>query len=191
MNLLGRVVVEKRAVLVPIAVAIVANVAAYGILVHPLQERVSTGETRALAAARAQRQAEQDLAGVRATQAGKQTAEVQLQKFYHQVLPGTLGDARHAIYLRLAQMAAESNLRYLRQTAEEVPGKDSPLTRLQVVLTLEGSYQDIFRFIHTVETAPEFLIIDNVALAVRNEPNAPLVLTLAVSTYFWTRGNAI
>lgn len=190
MSLLGRVIVEKRAVLVPIAVAIAGNLAAYGILVYPLQGRVSSGETRVFAAAGAQRLAEQDLAGARATQAGKQTAEVQLQKFYHQVLPGTPGDARKAAYLRLAQLGAESNLRYQRQTAEAAPEKNSPLTKLHLILVLDGSYQDVRRFIHAVETAPEFLVIDNMVLTVRNEPNAPLVLTLAISTYFWTGGNA-
>ena len=68
--------------------------------------------------------------------------------------------------------------------------KNSRLMRLDVSVTLDGTYQDIRRFIHTIETAPEFLVIDNMALLSRNDPNVPVVLTLAVSTYFWNAANA-
>ncbi len=190
MKLLRRIIVEKRLVLVPIAVAIAANIAAYVLVVYPLQRRVSSGEARMLAATGAERQAQRQLAATRATQVGKQAAETQLQKFYHQVLPDNLADARKAAYVRLAQLAAESNLRYDRHVAEEMPEKNSRLTRLGFTVVLDGSYADIRRFIHAVETAPEFLVVDNMALMARNEANAPLVLTLTVSTYFWNSGNA-
>ncbi len=190
MKLLRRVSFEKRAAVIPIAVAIAGTLAVYLLVVYPLQARVSSGEARVAAATRAQRVAERQLAAARATQAGKQVTEAQLQKFYHQVLPDNLADARKAAYLRLSQLAAESNVRYERHSANEIAAKNSHLTRLQLTVMLDGSYQDVRRFIHAIETAPEFLIIDNMVLAVRNEPNAPLVLTLAVSTYFWNGGNA-
>jgi Tfp pilus assembly protein PilO len=189
-NLLRRVIVENRVALAIIALAIAGNVAAYVFVVYPLQGRVSSGEARAMAATRAQRMAERDLVSARATQAGKQVAEVQLQKFYHEVLPDDLASARIAAYVRLAQLAAQSNLRYERHIAEKAPEKNSRLMRMGLTVVLDGSYQDVRRFIHAIETAPEFLVIDNMALMVRNEPNAPLVLTLAVSTYYWNGGNA-
>ena len=191
MNLLRRVIVENRLLMAAIAVAIVANVALYVLLVYPLQGRVSSGEARAMAAARSQQIAERELQAARATQSGKQTAEVQLQKFYHQVLPTNLAEARKAAYVRLAQLAAQSNLRYERQITEQTPQKNSPLMRLDLTVTLDGSYQDIRHFMHAIETAPEFLVIDNMALMLRNEPSAPLLLTLAVSTYFWNGADAI
>jgi len=176
-------------VLVPLAVAIAANLVAYAFVVHPLQTRVASGEARARSVAEAQRIAERQLATARATQTGKQSSEVQLQKFYHQVLPDNLATARRAAYVRLAQLAAESNLRYQGQRAEEERDKNSHLTKLRLTIVLEGGYQEIRRFIHSVETAPEFLVIDNMALTTRNEPNTPLTLTLTVSTYYWTAGN--
>jgi Tfp pilus assembly protein PilO len=188
-SLLGRIIVEKRAVLVPLAVAIAANLAAYALVVYPLQARVASREARARSVVQAQRVAERELATARATRTGKQTSEVQLQRFYHQVLPDSLATARRAAYVRLAQLAAESNLRYQGQRAEEERDKNSHLTKLKLTIVLEGGYQDIRRFIHSVEIAPEFLVIDNMALTTRNEPNAPLTLTLAVSTYYWTAGN--
>lgn len=190
MKLFRRVIAEKRAVLVPIAVAIAANVGVYFFLVYPLQSRVWSGEARMMEATRAQRDAERQLNAARDTLAGKDLAEVQLQKFYHQVLPANLSDARKIAYVRLAQLAAQSNVRYERHTAEESPEKDSQLTRLNLTVVLDGSYQDIRRFIHALETAPEFLVIDNMSLTLRNEPTSPLVLTIAVSTYFWNGGNA-
>ncbi len=191
MRLLGRVIVEKRAIVLPIALAIAANLAAYFFIVYPLQARVSSGEARLQADERARRTAERDLVGARATREGQIAAEAALQKFYHQVLPGTLADARKAAYVRLSQIAAESNLRYQGQTANETILKDSDLTKVTITIVLNGSYQDVRKFMHALETIPEFLVIDNMALTSHDDPNSPLVLTLTVSTYFRTAGNAI
>ncbi len=184
LKLLRRVIVEKRAALVPIAVAIAANLGVYLLVVYPMQARVSSGEARMLAATQAERRAERQLAVARATQTGKQTAEGQLQTFYRQVLPDNLADARKAAYVRLAQLAAESNVRYERATAEKIDEKNSDLTRLVVGVVVDGSYPDIRRFVHAIETSPEFLVIDNMALTMRDQPNMPLVLSLTVSTYY-------
>ncbi len=189
MSLLGRVIVEKRAALVPIALAIIGNLAAYGLVGYPLQARVASGEARVRHGEGAERAAERDLGGARATREGMQTAEVRLQDFYHRALPASLSAARKAAYVRLAQLAAESNLRYERQAVDQEREKNSHLAKLKLTIVLDGSYQDVRRFIHAIETAPEFLVIDNVTLMLREEATAPLVLTLAVSTYFWTEGN--
>ncbi len=159
MSLLGRIIVEKRVVMLPIALAIAATLAAYFFIVYPLQARVSSGEARLQADERARRTAERDLVGARATREG--------------------------------QIAAESNLRYQGQTANETILKDSDLTKVTITIVLNGSYQDVRKFMHALETIPEFLVIDNMALTSHDDPNSPLVLTLTVSTYFRTAGNAI
>ncbi len=190
MNLLGRIIVEKRVVLLPIAVALVANIAAYAFVVYPLQSRVSSAEARRTEAELNRRVAERQLADARGTQAGKQKAETDLQTFYRQVLPVGLPEARKAVYVRLAQIAREYNIRYDRQSAEEIRDqKGSNLERLRLTLVLNGTYEDIRRFLHAVETSPEFLIVDNMGLLYRNEMNTPLVLTLSVSTYYWAGSN--
>jgi len=55
-------------------------------------------------------------------------------------------------------------------------------------MELAGSYADIRDFIHEIESSPEFVVIDDVALAegVQNDP--VLRLTLQLSTYFRTTG---
>jgi len=185
-SLFRRVLGEKRRVLWPLAIAVLVNAAVYGVFVYPLRTRVASGQERASAAETTRRAAERDLASARATAQGKQRAEADLQVFYRQVLPSGIASARRTVYVRLAQLARDSQLKLQRQTAdEERDTKDSPLQRLRLGIVLEGSYEDVRRFIHALEVAPEFLIVDNAALALRNEPNAPLVLTLAVSTYFY------
>ena len=52
-------------------------------------------------------------------------------------------------------------------------------------MVLAGNYADIRRFIYELDTAPEFVVIEDVSLAQREEGAAPLVLTLQVSTYYW------
>ena len=60
---------------------------------------------------------------------------------------------------------------------------DSRLMKLTTVMELEGSYRELRAFIHAVEIAPEFIVIDDVTIA---EVNAgePLRLALTFSTYF-------
>ena len=51
-------------------------------------------------------------------------------------------------------------------------------------MILSGSYADMRTFIHALETAPEFVVIDNVSLA-EDDPDADsLVVTLRLSTYY-------
>ena len=47
----------------------------------------------------------------------------------------------------------------------------------------EGDWEDIRKLIHAIETGPDFVVIDNVALA-EARTNAPLSLSLAMSTYY-------
>jgi hypothetical protein len=55
-----------------------------------------------------------------------------------------------------------------------------------MTMVLAGSYQDVRQFIHQLETAPEFVVIEDVALVQGEERTAPLVLTLQMATYYWT-----
>lgn len=190
MSLFRRVLTENRRVVWPLAIAVLVNAVVYGAFVYPLRNRVANGQTRATEAERNQRAAERELQAAKGIAQGKQRAEADLQTFYRRVLPADIAQARRQVYVRLAQLAREANLKLQRQTAdEERDSKESRLERLRFGLVLEGSYDSVRRFVHAIEIAPEFLIIDNTALALRSEPNAPLVLTLAVSTYFLSGAN--
>ena len=52
-------------------------------------------------------------------------------------------------------------------------------------MVLAGEYEDIRRFIYELETAPEFILIEEVILSQGDKAEQDLVLTLGVATYFW------
>ena len=100
------------------------------------------------------------------------------------MLPKDLASARRLTHLRIAQMARQHGLRYARATSEPVPERNSTLTRLKTDVSLGGSYGEIRAFVHTLETAPEFVVIDNIQLAEDAEGGASLTITLALSTFY-------
>ncbi len=50
-------------------------------------------------------------------------------------------------------------------------------------MVLQGEYENLRQFIYELESAPEFVIIDDVTLTEGAE-NEPLTLRLDLSTYF-------
>jgi Tfp pilus assembly protein PilO len=88
-------------------------------------------------------------------------------------------------------MAENANLTYQRGSVREEQDEDSRLARLRLTMVLAGSYSDVRRFIYQLETAPEFVVIEHVALAQGQERSSPLVLNLEVSTYYRTGGDGI
>ena len=152
-------------------------------VVYPLSERVANVEQRT-------QQAEQALAAARAEHAqasgtltGKDRAATELATFYKDVLPADLSGARRMTQLRLAQLARDSGLSFERNSYEPLTQRDSTLTRLRITMQLSGTYAEIRTFLHQLETAPEFVVIDNVELAEGAE-SGRLTVTLELSTYY-------
>jgi Tfp pilus assembly protein PilO len=185
-----RIFVEKRRLLVPLLVAVAANVAIYAFAVYPFERRVETAGARAATAAAARRAAEHNHRDAQGTVTGMDRAGEELKRFYGSILPADQTGARRITYLRLARIARESGLRAERGTIESSPIDDSQLSRLRMTMVLEGQYDEIRRFIHRIETAPEFTIIEDVAVQRgTDEEGSTLVLELAVTTYYWTTGH--
>lgn len=184
--MLKRIIAEKRALVLPLTVAVVGNAALYTLVVYPLTIRVGNAERRAAIAQARGREAERELAAVDTTLASKARADEDLRRFYRDVLPRDLAGARRITYPRLAAMAEEAHLSHQRRSSTTEQDGDSRLARLRMTMVLAGNYADIRRFIYELETAAEFVVIEDVSLAQRDEDSAPLVLTLQVSTYFWT-----
>ena len=67
-------------------------------------------------------------------------------------------------------------------TPEEL--RDSSLERLHVNYSLTGDWDDIRQLIYELETGPDFIVIDNMQLTEGSQANAPLSLTLELSTYY-------
>lgn len=182
--LLRRAVAEHRRIVVTLTAAFVANVLVYAFVVYPLSERVANIEQRNQAAEQALAQARTDHAQANGTLTGKARAAAELATFYRDVLPQDLAGARRLTYLRLARLAREANLEYERSTYAPVADTDSTLTRLQIQMVLSGTYAEMRDFIYQLETAPEFVVIDNIQLAEGSEGTGSLVVTLDLSTYF-------
>jgi hypothetical protein len=190
MTFFKRILVEKRVWLIPIALGIVANIGVYLLVVYPLAVKSAGAEDRAAAATQALQAAERDLAGARNLVAGKTRAEQELSTFYDKVLPADLPSARRLTYATLPAVARKSNVKFIDRRSDVEPiKKDSQLGIFKIDTRWQGDYESLRRFIYELESAPAFVIIDNVALA-QSDPGKPLELALKLSTYYRLRAHA-
>ena len=183
---LSRVLTEKRRIVVPLVIAVVANVLLYAVVVFPLGRQVASAETEANAQHDLLNRARQDHRAAKATVTGKQQADAALQKFYKDVLPVSDSAARRLTYTRLSQLAEQANVKLEQGANILTQEKDSSLTKSTTSYTLAGDYRDVRRFIYSLETTPEFVVLENVALTSPGEQAAGrgLAMRLEIATYF-------
>ena len=187
---LQRIFREKRRLIWPLGLVLVANAVVFAIVVYPLSQKVALGQQEADAATVALDRGKRDYANARATVTGKAQADTELKKFYGEVLPPDLSGARRITYLPIDQLAREANLRLERQTSDTMPIRDSSLSRFTQTAVLTGDYRNIRRFIYQLETRPEFIVIENVDLSQNeNETSRGITVTLQIATYFRTGGD--
>ncbi len=181
-----RVLAEKRSLLIPIAIALVVNIALYALVVYPLSKKVAGGEQEAQASAASLDAARRDYAAARATVEGKGQADEELRKFYSDVLPPDISGARRITFLRMEQLARQCNLKLERETSDPKPERDSQLVKFTYTAQLSGEYRNIRRFIHELETAPEFLVLENVELSQSETEKSGLNVNVQIATYYRT-----
>jgi hypothetical protein len=185
-----RILSEHRRAVWLIAGGLLLNAALLALVVYPLSRKVAGGEAAAQAAAMELAAAKRDEANAKATVTGKGQADAELQKFYRDVLPPDQSGARRIMYLRILQLAEQFNLatspRYSFDQNEQ--RRDTDLGKLSMTLTVSGDYPNIRRFIHALESAPEFLVLENVALTQGESGSRALQVTAVVSTYFRADG---
>lgn len=180
-----RIVQEKRRLIVPLLLALGANVALYAVAVYPLERQVASAEERGQAAEAARTAAEREQTAAQATVEGKDRADQELRRFYREVLPADQAAARRITYLRLSRLAREAGLEPGRTRFEARDVKGSSLAQLRTVLDLEGDYRAVRQLIYLLETSTEFTIIENVALSQTTDGvEADLRISLALSTYY-------
>lgn len=184
-----RIAAEKRRIVVLLAGAALINVGLFALVVLPLANRARTLELDAATAAAALTTARSDQAAARATVSGKNNADVELQKFYRDVLPPDLSGARRITYLKIAQLASQSDLRIERRTGDPSTEHESTLGKWTVDVSLSGEYSSVRRFIYALETAPEFLVIENVAVAQGDDRSKGVNVAVQVATYYRAGGD--
>ncbi|HNV04394.1 MAG TPA: GspMb/PilO family protein [Vicinamibacterales bacterium] len=185
-----RVLRDRRAAVLPLAVALVLNIAVFGLVVFPSFRVVAGAEQRERAALDELADAEREHAAASRVRQDKERAERNLRTFYEEVLPADLAGARRATYVHLAQLARDAGLRYQRRVEQPRPpattGEDrsSTLARFDITMVLEGDYEGVRQFLREVEASDSFIVIDNVGLAEGSESSGDLVLTINMSTYY-------
>jgi len=184
-----RVLTEKRRLILPIAIAILVNLALFAIVLYPLSKKVAGGEQESVAATAALNAAKRDFQSARDTVKGKGQADQELQKFYSDVLPPDMSAARRITFLRIQQVAQQCGLRVERTTSEAKPERDSSLVKFIYRAALSGEYRNIRRFIHDIETAPEFLVLENVELTQSEIENRGLNVNVDIATYYRAGAN--
>jgi Tfp pilus assembly protein PilO len=189
--LLKRVLTENRLLVLILAVALVANVLGYFIIVRPLDVKSAGAADRAAAAATALKAAEQEGVQAHALVTGKARADEELSTFYQKVLPPDQTAARRMTYASLPALARRTDVRYeARTTAVDEGGVDTEARfgRMVIRMILDGDYENLRDFVFELERSPEFVIIDDVTLdGSRNADN--LTLTINLSTYYRLRPN--
>jgi hypothetical protein len=184
MTLLNRIVAEKRSVVVPLAIAAAVNIGAYALVVRPLEQKSAGAANRAAAAAASAQAADQEYADARALVTGKVQAEQELATFYSKVVPVSLPAARLMTATALPALAQKTNVKYEQGRFErDATSRNTRLGHLQIRLVLQGEYEAVRRFIYELETAPQFVIIDEWALT-QSEVGRPVTLQLVLSTYY-------
>ena len=184
MTLARRIFVEKRALIIPVAVGVVLNIAAYLFVVRPLALKSAGVADRAIAASQALAVAERDLAAARALVTGTSRADEELATFYEQVLPADQNSARRLTYLSIYHLARKMNVKFLDRKSEvEPPKRDARVGRWKIRTELQGDYENLRQFIYALESAPDFVIIDDVTLS-QNDAAKPLTLTIELSSYY-------
>jgi Tfp pilus assembly protein PilO len=181
---ISRVIADHRRWLVPAGIVLAINLGVLGFVVLPLRQAVVSGASRAEASGQVLREAMADLKEAEATRDGQSQASADLDRFYAEVLPTDFTMARRITHVKLAQMARSHDVALQSGAATPEELRDSTLERLNVNYSLTGDWDDIRQLIYEIETGPDFIVIDNVALAEGQEANAPLALTLELSTYY-------
>ncbi len=189
MTLTRRVMAEKRRYIYPLVAAVVLNVALLVGVIAPLAKKVATGEQQAQEARTVLAVAKRDHAAARATVSGKDAADGELKKFYSSVLPPDISAARRLTVTKVDEIARATNVSRGRSATKPSHERNSELGKLTVQHSITGQYRDIRKFLYQLETLPDFLIVENVALTQGAGTSGTLNVTVQVATYYRTGAN--
>ena len=180
-----RLLSEHRRIILPLAIAFGLNVLVYAFGVYPLSQRVANVEQRNQSAEQALTLARREHDAARGALVGKERATVELATFYKEVLPPNLAGARRLTYLRLSQLVREAGLQFkTSQYEQNTAERQSTLERLRIQLQVQGSWENIRTLIYQLDTAPEFVVIDNIVLSEGRADGGALELAMELSTYY-------
>ena len=189
--LLAQIVADYRRILGPLAVVALVNVGLFAAAVYPLSLKVAASQRRAAAAQAGQRAAERDSSAVHSMLARTEQADKDLARFYDDVLPHDVSGARRQTYARLAALAARNGLTVVRRTYALDQTRKGRLDRMEMTMDVSGGYDDIRAFLYALETAPEFVVVEDVDVGEGARVEGGLHATFQLATYFLSRGHGL
>jgi len=189
MRLWSRVYAERRAVVLPVLVLLVGNLAVLALGIWPLQRSVKAAEDEEYQALLDLEQARREDRDARMAETRKTEVDVELKKFYTEILPKDLASAQVATQLWLTRVAKQNGVVFQQGTHRHAEVRDSQLIKVTSEANLTGTYRDIRRFLFAVESAPEFVIIEEVQLGdtgagSAQNPTGELEIAIKAATYF-------
>ena len=191
MNLVRRLLIDNRAALLIIGGLLLVDLILYGAVVVPLEALVARANTRATAALGAVMTARNVLTEAQVALESATHVNRQLEDFYGDVLPGDLMEAREVIYPTLATLATKADLVLERRTSIRGQDEDGRLGWLRTTMRLVGDYRNIRRFVESLESRPNFVVIEEVSLGQsQGAVDTELALSVTVATYFRLRDGA-
>ncbi|MBM63794.1 MAG: hypothetical protein CL484_12680 [Acidobacteria bacterium] len=185
LELVHRFLVEKRAWVASVMCLFLVNLAIYGFVVSPADNRLARAEGRALAAEDLLDEARENLKAATRQHEKWKASNSQLKRFYEEVLPQNLRDAQTALSSLFDRVADGAGLVVESRTITADPERDSGLGKLSTTMVLSGRYEGIRRFLFEVETSGDFILIEELFVARVDQASQSLVLNLSASTYFW------
>lgn len=181
----SRILADRRLLVGALTLLAVANLLGLLLVVGPLRARVQGLAQRATTASLASSAAARELEDARRTSAGSVQATTDLARFYAQILPANQAAARQMTFVRLAQLARESDLSYdHRAFQQDEAEKDGALTRATLTMSVYGTYRNLRQFLYRLETGPDFIVVRELGVVQSDDPNEPLEAALTLSTYF-------
>ena len=181
----ARIMADRRLLVTVLALLAAVNVVGLVVVFGPLRSRVQGLTERATSASLAASSAARELAAAKATSAGRRKADTDITRFYTEILPASQPAARQMTYVRLAQLARDSNLSYEhRSFGFERPEKEGVLSRATLSMSVAGTYRDLRRFIYRLESGDEFVVIQQVGVTQGDDPDDLLSASLTLATYF-------
>lgn len=184
----ARIVAEKRVAVTAVAVALAIDGGLWAVAVYPWTVKVANVERRAAAAAAALEAAELRFDAANGNATAMTGVDQDLAAFRRDLLPADLAAARAVAFARLASLVDVHGLVMERRASEIDSDEVSDLERLRVSMVVRGAYADLRQFIAAVETAPEFLVIEEILLSGGEDAAGLQVLTLGLATYYWDGG---
>jgi hypothetical protein len=188
MSLWRRVYEERKPVVLPLLILIALNAAVFVGLLLPLRQAVTAAASAREDARFALFNAQLRHKQAKDALAAREQADRDLRTFYQDILPRDQAMATRVTNLFLAQAARADGLSFGSSSASQTAERDSRLWKASATVSLLGPYPNIRKFLHAVEAAEEFVIIDRVELSEseQNRPGAgaPLTVQLLVSSYY-------